>query len=130
MLKHKAVLAVLVVAAGVLASGGHIAGAGATAPTSAAGGVSAAGGTGEFVVFYADGVSATDAQAAITSAGGTVLDEVTALGIARVHTDDTAFVDAVTGSGAVRGIVRNHSVGTERPGMVHRFADERALEDR
>ena len=87
-------------------------------------------GTGEFVVFYGAGVSGAQARAAVAAAGGTVVDEIAALGIARVTTDNAGFSSQVTAAGAVRAVVRNHSVGLERSGMVHRFAAERALEDR
>ena len=33
-------------------------------------------------------------------------------------------------SGIAEGVVRNHSIGTTRPGMAHKFAEERALKDR
>jgi subtilisin family serine protease len=92
--------------------------------------VAAAAGTGEFVVFYADGVSAADARAAIAAAGGTVVDEIHALGIAKVTTDHAGFSKALVASGKTKGVVRNHSVGSGTKGAAHRFAEERALEDR
>jgi lantibiotic leader peptide-processing serine protease len=87
-------------------------------------------GTGEFVVFYASGVESAAARAAVRAAGGKVLDEISALGIARVTTANPRFSRAVTRSGEIRTVVRNHSVGLARQGMAHKFADERALEDR
>ncbi len=92
--------------------------------------VAAAEGTGEFVVFYADGVSAAGAHAAISAAGGTVVDEIAALGIARVTTDNAGFAGALAASGTTKGVIRNHSVGSNTKGAAHRFAEERALEDR
>jgi lantibiotic leader peptide-processing serine protease len=92
--------------------------------------VAAAAGTGEFVVFYADGVAAAAARAAIAAAGGTVDDEIGALGIARVTTDNAGFSKAVVASGKAKGVVRNHEVGSNTKGAAHRFAEERALEDR
>jgi subtilisin family serine protease len=92
--------------------------------------IAAASGTGEFVVFYADGVAAADARAAVAAAGGTVVDEIGALGIARVTTDNAGFAKALTATGTTKGVVRNHSVGNDTKGAAHRFADERALEDR
>jgi subtilisin family serine protease len=92
--------------------------------------VAAAGGAGEFVVFYADGVTAAAARAAIAAAGGTVVDEIDALGIARVTTDNAGFSKALIASGKAKGVVRNHSVGSDTKGAAHRFAEERALEDR
>ena len=87
-------------------------------------------GTGEFVVFYKDGADSSAARAAIASAGGTVVDEITELGIARVSTDDSRFSSRLAASGFIKGVVRNHSVGADHAGAVHRFAEERALEDR
>jgi hypothetical protein len=78
--------------------------------------VAAADGTGEFVVLYADGVSAADARAAISAAGGTVVDEIAALGIARVTTDNARFAGALAASGTTKGGVRNHSVGSNTKG--------------
>src|SRR5215204_2060927 len=107
-------LLVAVVATAALAVPVGTAGAGTTGTAAGSSGqrtTAAASGTGEFVVFYADGVAASDAHAAIAAAGGTVVDEVGSLGIARVTTDDAGFSRAVTASGAVRGVVRNHSVG-------------------
>ncbi|HEY7068848.1 MAG TPA: S8 family serine peptidase [Acidimicrobiales bacterium] len=100
------------------------------APTRPAAPAAAAEGTGEFVVFYADGVDAGTAHAAIAAAGGTVVDEIAELGIARVTTADAGFSQAVTRSGAVKGVTRNHEVGSDTRGAAHRFAEERALADR
>lgn len=88
------------------------------------------GGTGEFVVLYAKGATAAQAHRAIRAAGGTIVDEIDQLGIARVTTDRAGFVRALRASAAIRGVARNHSVGADRAGQVHRFADERALADR
>jgi subtilisin family serine protease len=100
------------------------------APTRPAAPASAAAGTGEFVVFYADGVDAATARSAIAAAGGTVVDEIAELGIARVTTGNAGFSQAVMRSGAAKGVTRNHAVGSDTRGVAHRFAEERALEDR
>ena len=86
--------------------------------------------TGELVVLYADGVDGATARTAIRSAGGTILDEVHSVGLAKVFTENADFVRQVTASGVAKGVARNHSVGTSRPGMAHKYAQERALEDR
>ncbi len=90
----------------------------------------AKGKTGELAVVYADGVDAATARVAVQEAGGTVTHEVTNIGVARVFTEDAGFERAVLASGAVEGVARNHAVGTSRAGMAHKFAEERALEDR
>jgi subtilisin family serine protease len=132
MRKGKGAIVALVATAALIVPIGTAAGgtAGPDANRSAAGTVAAADGTGEFVVFYADGVTAPDARAAITAAGGTVVDEIAALGIARVTTDNAGFSNALAASGKVKGVTRNHAVGSNTKGAAHRFADERALEDR
>jgi subtilisin family serine protease len=96
----------------------------------AASAVGSRGGTGEFIVFFVDGASASQAQAAVAAAGGTVVDEIEQLGIARVTTENAGFVGAISASSAVRGVARNHAVGEDRAGVAHRFAAERALADR
>jgi subtilisin family serine protease len=100
------------------------------APAAPAAPSAPADGTGEFVALYADGVDAATARAAIAAAGGTVVDEIGALGIARVSTSNAGFAGAVMASGAVKGVARNHEVGSDTRGAAHRFAEERALEDR
>jgi lantibiotic leader peptide-processing serine protease len=132
MRKRKGALGALVTAAALAvtigtASAGTARPEGASTPARA---VAAASGTGEFVVFYADGVAAADARAAIAAAGGTVVDEIGALGIAKVTTDNAGFSETLIASGQAKGVVRNHSVGNDTKGAAHRFADERALEDR
>jgi lantibiotic leader peptide-processing serine protease len=132
MRKRRGVLVVLVATAALVVPIGTAA-AGTARPDRNTGGarpVAAADGTGEFIVFYADGVSAADAHAAISAAGGTVLDEIATLGIARVTTDNARFTEALAASGTTKGVVRNHSVGSNTKGAAHRFAEERAIEDR
>jgi hypothetical protein len=68
--------------------------------------VTAVEGTGEFVVFYADGVSAAGAHAAIAAAGGTLVDEIAALGIARVTTDNARFAQQLRAPGTCRAPCR------------------------
>jgi subtilisin family serine protease len=80
-------------------------------------------GSGEFVVAY-DG-SASAVTAAVTDAGGAVLDINEQLGIALVTSDDTGFRAEVAATDAVTAVARNHAVGTVAPGTPHRFAEER-----
>ncbi|HET6834219.1 MAG TPA: S8 family serine peptidase [Acidimicrobiales bacterium] len=132
MRKRKAAFVALVTAAALVVPIGT-ASAGTAHPDAtsrSARTAAAAGGTGEFVVFYADGVTAADARAAVAAAGGTVVDEIDALGIARVTTDNSGFSKALIASGKAKGVVRNHAVGSNTKGAAHRFAEERALEDR
>jgi subtilisin family serine protease len=81
------------------------------------------GGSGEYVVSYSGTQQA--AEAAIKAAGGTVEDVTAQVGLALVSSDDSAFMDKVRTRTGIRGAARNHSVGTSRLGMPHRFAGER-----
>jgi lantibiotic leader peptide-processing serine protease len=111
-----------------------VAGAGSSSGTAGNGSASVAatsGQAGELVVLYADGVDGSTARAAIAAAGGTVVREIPGVGLAQVLTDDTSsFTRAVKASGIAKGVARNHAVGTATQGVPHRFAEERALEDR
>jgi subtilisin family serine protease len=118
---------VALVAAATFAVPITTAGAGTSGPAAPS---AAAQGAGEFVVFYADGVDTAAAHAAIAAAGGTVVDEIGVLRVARVTTGNAHFADAVMASGAAKGVARNHEVGSDTRGAAHRFAEERALEDR
>jgi subtilisin family serine protease len=79
--------------------------------------------TAEYVVAFSGSPEA--ASAAIQAAGGTVRDVTEQVGLALVTSDNGAFLDDVRVRGGIRGAARNHAVGTLRPGMPHRFADER-----
>ena len=92
----------------------------------AAGQRSGSGTAAEYVVTYAPTARA-EALAAIKRAGGTVTGTVDALGLARVDTSNVRFQDTIRASAVVRGVARNHSVGTTRQGMAHRFAAERPV---
>lgn len=131
MRMRKGALSVLGIVGALLVPTGVVgAGSDRQQPGADASAASADGGTGEFVVFYEDGVSSADGRAAVARAGGRVVDEISQLGIARVTTDDAGFVAAAKATGEVRSVARNHSVGASDRGAAHRYALERALEDR
>src|SRR5262245_13193135 len=78
---------------------------------------------GEYVVSYqGDAAAAADA---VASAGGQVVQVNDDLNIALVESDSASFLADASATGAITGGARNHSVGTSRPGMPHRFAEER-----
>jgi subtilisin family serine protease len=77
----------------------------------------------EYVVTFTG--SPAEAIGAIRDAGGTVLQVNEALGVALVSSAYSAFLDEVRVAASVTGVARNHAVGTIRPGMPHRFAEER-----
>jgi subtilisin family serine protease len=81
------------------------------------------GATTEYVVAYSGSEQA--ATAAIQAAGGSVKDVTAQVGLALVTSTDGAFMDKVRTRAEIRGAAKNHSVGTSRLGMPHRFAGER-----
>jgi len=99
----------------------------ATAATGAAEGdltpQAASGAAEEYVVSFS-GTPET-AAAEIAAAGGTVEDVTPQVGLALVTSTDGAFMDKVRARSDIRGAARNHSIGTTRPGMKHRVAEER-----
>ncbi|MEX5719197.1 S8 family peptidase [Geodermatophilus maliterrae] len=78
---------------------------------------------GEYVVSFTGTPEA--ATAAIQAAGGTVEGVTAQVGMALVSSPDAAFLEKVRARGEISGAARNHAVGTARPGMPHRFAEER-----
>ena len=81
-------------------------------------------GADEYVVTY-DAAQRDAAMASIAAAGGTVVEENAALDAVLVTTDAGAFATDANGAQGVTGVARNHAVGTSRPNMPHRFAEER-----
>jgi lantibiotic leader peptide-processing serine protease len=77
----------------------------------------------EYVVAFTG--TPEEAAAAIQAAGGTVENVTGEVGVALVSSADGAFLEKVRARGEIRGAARNHAVGTVRPGMPHRFAEER-----
>ncbi|NEM05726.1 S8 family serine peptidase, partial [Geodermatophilus normandii] len=83
----------------------------------------------EYVVSFTGTPEA--ATAAIEAAGGTVESITAQVGMALVSSSDAAFLEEVRARGEIGGAARNHAVGTARPGMPHRFAQERpSVEER
>jgi subtilisin family serine protease len=78
----------------------------------------------EYLVLYAEGASRASARAAVQAAGGSIARE-SAIGLAAVMSSNPAFLTDVRASSAIAGAARNHSIGTVKPGMAHKFADER-----
>jgi lantibiotic leader peptide-processing serine protease len=78
----------------------------------------------EYIVAY-DGANAGAAEQAITAAGGTVVDRNDAIDLVLVNTDNAAFAYQVRSGQGVTGVALNHSIGTARQNMPHRFAEER-----
>jgi subtilisin family serine protease len=102
----------------------HTAGAGTAAEQAPAGDAHA------YLVLYGDGASLSQGRAAITAAGGTVRTENAAIGLAEVSSTNANFLRDVRAQAAVKGAARDRSIATARPGMGHKFADERLEEER
>ncbi|GAA4510707.1 S8 family serine peptidase [Actinoallomurus oryzae] len=80
--------------------------------------------TSEYVVLYKDGVSLAKAHSAVAAAGGTIVKENTAIGLATVRSANTAFLTDARKQAAVDGVARNRAVG-EAP-KVQRVAAAKA----
>ena len=61
----------------------------------------------DYVVVFKPGASAQDARAAIAQAGGKVLDENAAIGVATVRSQDGAFASKAAGQKALEGAAPN-----------------------
>jgi subtilisin family serine protease len=85
------------------------------APTSA-GASSAQSATREFLVLYKAGVSAAAGRAAVAAAGGVVVRENTAVGLATVRTSAAGFKQAVLSQGAIVGVAGNRPIGVSPTG--------------
>ncbi len=84
--------------------------------------------TGEYVVLYKSTAAAKTAKAAIEAAGGTVVRENTAIGMATVRSSRADFISAVSGKAGVAGAARNRAIG-EVP-RLSRKADDVESEGR
>ena len=66
----------------------------------------------EYVVLYERGASAQAARAAIARAGGEVVQENTAVGLATVRSAEAGFAARATRSAAIEGAARNRTIGS------------------
>jgi lantibiotic leader peptide-processing serine protease len=98
--------AVAVMVAGALATP-----VGAGAQTGSSGQAAQQSTTTEYVVLYKNAAAATAAKAAIKAAGGTVLRENGAIGMATVRASRADFITAVSGKAGVAGAARNRVIG-------------------
>ena len=65
-----------------------------------------------FIVLYGSGASAEQARAAITAAGGRLVKENTAVGVATVTTTNANFRAAANRQGALAGVATNRVIGS------------------
>jgi lantibiotic leader peptide-processing serine protease len=81
----------------------------------------------EYVVVYAEGASLEQARAAITAAGGTIIHENTAVGVATVTTANASFATAVTQQSALVGASRNRPVSKIAPMLLKRDGEDEGI---
>ena len=81
----------------------------------------------EYVVLYEGGASAAEAHAAIESVEGTIVEEISEIGLAKVHTSNPDFVADVLGQDALAGAARNRIVGFADPALREKVDDVESL---
>ena len=114
-MRNRMVLAVVV----AVVAGGLLAAVPATAGS--------AGKAREYVVKYGDGVSTADARAAIRSLGGRVVEEISAIGVAKVWTRSDDFASAARGSVALAAVARNRIIGFAEPALREKVDEVESL---
>jgi lantibiotic leader peptide-processing serine protease len=81
----------------------------------------------EYVVQYGEGVSAADARAAIQALGGRVVEEIPAIGAAKIRTTNPNFVSRAIGSSALAGVARNRIIGYAEPALREKVDEVESL---
>jgi len=84
----------------------------------------------EYVVLYAEGAAPAEARAAITAAGGRVISENLAVGMAVVRSNVAGFISLIDSHAAVAGAARNRPIGHVGPGNKPEIEDERLQAER
>ena len=78
----------------------------------------------EFLVLYAEGADPVAARSAIEAAGGTVVKENGAVGLATVTTGNSGFAAALAGNALIEGVARDRVIGAA-PGTPRARPSER-----
>jgi subtilisin family serine protease len=81
----------------------------------------------EYVVQYRDGVSAVDARADIQALGGRVVEEISAIGAAKVRTSNPSFASDAIESGTLVGVARNRIIGFAEPALREKVDEVESL---
>ena len=84
----------------------------------------------EYVVLYAEGATSAEATAAIAAAGGRVMSENLAVGMAVVRSSQVGFITAVEAQTALEGAARNRAIGSVGPGNKPQIDEERLNAER
>lgn len=82
------------------------------APSQAAAAPSQTTRSAEYIVLYDEGASVAQARAAVQAAGGTIVSENTAVGVATVRTASAGFARAARSQTALDGVATNRSIGS------------------
>ena len=69
----------------------------------------------DYLVLYAEGASTASARLAVQAAGGTIVKENTAIGVATVRSQNVGFLSAVLRQPALAGAARNVPIGQGAP---------------
>lgn len=81
----------------------------------------------EYVVLYEGGASAAEARAAIESLDGTIVEEISQIGLAKVRTSNASFEADVLGEAALAGAAPNQIIGFAEPALREKVDDVEAL---
>ncbi len=81
----------------------------------------------EYVVLYQHGASLGEAHAAIKKLGGTIVDELSSIGVAKVRSADADFITHVVGQTALAGAAQNRVVGYVDPALREKTDEVESL---
>ena len=81
----------------------------------------------EYVVYFDRDASLSEARAAVAAAGGTIVDELTSIGVAKVVSRDRSFRSNVLDESALRGAARNQIIGYSNPAQREKIDDVESL---
>jgi subtilisin family serine protease len=81
----------------------------------------------EYVVLYEEGASAADARAAIQDLGGTIVEVIPQIGLAKVRTRNADFASEALGEDALAGAARNRIVGFADPALREKVDEVESL---
>ena len=81
----------------------------------------------EYVVLYEGGASAAEARAAIESLEGTIVEEISEIGLAKVHTSNPDFAADALGQDALAVAARNRVIGFADPALREKVDEVESL---
>jgi len=81
----------------------------------------------EYVVQYEHGASLAEGRAAVRAAGGRVVDELSAIGVAKVTSRNGRFILDAAAQDALAGVARNRVIGYSDPALREKVDEVEAL---